>query len=316
MSTTSEKTYEMMWDCQYCAQKKLLGLTHRYCPNCGAPQDASRRYFPPDNEKVAVQDHQFVGTDLLCPSCQKAMGRRCVHCTFCGAPIAGGRDVGLKQEGQLGTQGMAPGAPPAPAKKSNAGVWIGLVIAVIVVLITFRACAKKDAAVTVTRHGWTREIAVERFEEVEERGACKSMPSDARVKSRSKGEPVCTTKKLDQGDGTFKEKTTCTEAVEQCTYGVYKWHEVRTEKATGGPDDEPRWPATGITRTGECRGCEREGARKELYTVYFEDDATKKELSCDMNSTSKWKSYEVGAKYKAKIHVLGGDLDCGSLEKK
>src|SRR5690606_40463181 len=47
----SEKTYEMFWDCEYCGAAKLLGLTQRYCPNCGAPQNPEKRYFPPEHEK-------------------------------------------------------------------------------------------------------------------------------------------------------------------------------------------------------------------------------------------------------------------------
>ena len=46
-----EKSYEMFWDCEYCGSSKLLGITHRHCPNCGAPQDPEKRYFPPDEEK-------------------------------------------------------------------------------------------------------------------------------------------------------------------------------------------------------------------------------------------------------------------------
>ena len=45
------KTYEMMWDCGFCGSSKLLGKTHRYCPGCGAAQDPSTRYFPPEEEK-------------------------------------------------------------------------------------------------------------------------------------------------------------------------------------------------------------------------------------------------------------------------
>ena len=69
----TEKTYEMMWDCEYCGSDKLLGVTHRYCPECGAAQNPDKRYFPPDDQKVAVQDHKYVGADLKCPACEEAM---------------------------------------------------------------------------------------------------------------------------------------------------------------------------------------------------------------------------------------------------
>ena len=57
-----ESTFEMLWDCKFCGQKKLLGLTHRFCAGCGAPQDPAARYFPADHEKVAVKDSPFVGS--------------------------------------------------------------------------------------------------------------------------------------------------------------------------------------------------------------------------------------------------------------
>ena len=47
-----EKTYEMLWDCEYCSAQKLLGVTHRFCPECGAAQNPQKRYFPPDDQKV------------------------------------------------------------------------------------------------------------------------------------------------------------------------------------------------------------------------------------------------------------------------
>ena len=96
MSVT-EKTYEMMWDCEYCGQKKLLGLSQRFCPQCGAPQNAQKRYFPPEEEKVAVEDHQFVGADLSCPACKQPMSKSCNACTNCGSPIDAGKQVAMQE---------------------------------------------------------------------------------------------------------------------------------------------------------------------------------------------------------------------------
>ena len=50
----SEEThYEMLWDCEYCDMPKLLGVSQRFCPNCGAAQNPDKRYFPEDEDKVA-----------------------------------------------------------------------------------------------------------------------------------------------------------------------------------------------------------------------------------------------------------------------
>jgi hypothetical protein len=43
-SDVMTKTYEMLWDCGYCATRALLGKSHRFCPSCGAPQDPIERY--------------------------------------------------------------------------------------------------------------------------------------------------------------------------------------------------------------------------------------------------------------------------------
>ena len=46
----------MLWDCESCGTKKLLGVAHRHCPNCGAVQDEERRYFPAMDEAVGTAD--------------------------------------------------------------------------------------------------------------------------------------------------------------------------------------------------------------------------------------------------------------------
>ncbi len=317
--STVEKTYEMMWDCEYCGTKKLLGLTQRFCPQCGGPQNPQKRYFPPDEERVAVQDHKFVGADVTCPSCKHAMSRACNNCSNCGGPIGDGKQVAM-QQGMTQAQGgqwQATPAAGAPAKSSSRWIVIAAVAAVglIGTCVALRTM-KRQAKMIVSRHEWTREIAIERYDEVEEHGACSNVPSDGRVKSRSTPAPVCTKKKVDNGDGTFKEKEECTEPVEQCTYAIDKWHQVRTAKATGGPDKDPAWPDTDVSACAS-RGCEREGSRSEKYTVYFnEDGGDKKEgLTCDFKDTAAWNSYPDGAKYKGKVHSFGGDLDCDTLER-
>ena len=75
--------YEMLWNCGACGSEKLLGVTHRHCPNCGAAQEASRRYFPSDEEKVAVADHRYTGVDHQCAGacrcCREHLGALRFH---------------------------------------------------------------------------------------------------------------------------------------------------------------------------------------------------------------------------------------------
>jgi hypothetical protein len=318
---TTEKTYEMMWDCEYCGQKKLLGKTHRHCPSCGAPQNPDKRYFPPDNEKVAVQDHQFVGADVHCPSCQTANSRAAKCCGGCGSPLGGGRDARLQQERVIPDGGvpMPAVAAGAAAPRSNAVRWIiwavVLVVLALVALLVVRHCWTRNAGLEVKGHSWQREIAIERYDEVKDSSPCKNMPSNATRVSRTKPEPKCITRKIDKGDGTFKEKRECTEPEEQCSYTVTKWKQVRSEKATGSSvSDALRWPDVHLGRQGICVGCEREGDRHEIYTVRFADIQTEKEAGCDYKDPSKWSAFQVGSKWTGEVRMLDDSVDCDSLK--
>ena len=81
------KTYEMMWDCGACGTPKLLAKSHKHCPTCGSPQDATWRYFPPDDEKVAVEDHVFMGKDRICGACGSPNAAQAKFCGSCGSDL-------------------------------------------------------------------------------------------------------------------------------------------------------------------------------------------------------------------------------------
>jgi hypothetical protein len=313
-----------MWDCEYCGAQKLLGVTHRFCPECGAAQNPEKRYFPPDDQKVAVQDHQYVGADLHCPACSQPQSAAVKHCTNCGSPLEGGQAAARQADQVVGPGGVVqqgPGAAPAPKPEKKGGIpwWVFAIIGVVVIVIGLVVANRfltKEAALTVTNHTWKRSIAIERFDEVEEKEPCKKVPSGAKIVKRTKGQKKCKTRKVDQGDGTFKEKKECTEPVEQCTYRIKKWKEVRTLDEEGGLKDEPRWPSVKLAKTGTCEGCEREGDRRESYVVHFKDDESGEKHSCSFTSSSRWKSFAKGDKYKGETGMIAGDLKCDKLVKK
>src|SRR3954471_10567574 len=151
-----EATYEMCWDCKYCGQKKLLGLTHRFCAGCGGPQDPAARYFPPDNEKVAVKDNPFVGADVTCPACKQPMSLAAKCCTNCGSPIDKGAQVALRADvvvpdpgaaahfaggdafaaGRYGPDALPPpGAPAAAAAKKPFPTVLAIIGGLAVVIV-------------------------------------------------------------------------------------------------------------------------------------------------------------------------------------
>lgn len=335
--TVSEQTFQMLWDCKYCGQRKNLGLTHRFCGSCGAPQDAAARYFPPEGEEVAVNDHVFVGADVHCAGCNHWNSRAAKCCTNCGAPI-GGQAAPLRPEMASAQQAMAMPAHPMPAqtspKKPNKALAIFLVALVMLLtgaigLFCVAVFWTREGVVEVTGHSWSRTIEVEKLATVRDSAWCDSLPTGARTYSRHDetrstekipdGE-TCTTRKKDQGDGTFKQIKECTPKYKEkpikapkCDYEIERWISGRTIEAHGNSLTEtPTWP-TGNIRSGACIGCEREGKRTEKYTVAFVEPKTKKALSCDV-PIDRWSQLKAGSKWKGEIGQMTGLLDCSSLK--
>lgn len=330
----SDPVYEMFWDCRYCGQKKLLGLTHRFCARCGAPQDPSARYFPPEEEKVAVHDHPFVGGDLACPACKQPMSRAASCCTNCGSPLGKGTEVRLVEEGAPPGVSPVPVAPaPAPAPKKASWV-LPLVLGVVALLVTTVVVAlvwKKEASFVVTGHAWTRAVDVQRFEPVPKSDWCDSIPIGARETGRRREQrstkqvpdgETCTKRKKDNGDGTYREVRECSPKyrsepvmADRCDYVVNEWRTVRTATERGASlVEKPRWPAVSLARPGTCVGCEREGARAETYTLELEDAASHAKATCTL-SEARWATFEKGSRWKTKVRVMTGGVDCESMTK-
>ena len=325
----AELVYEMVWDCRYCGSKKLLGLTHRHCPNCGAQQDPNARYFPADHEKVAVQNHEYVGADIQCRYCGGPSSKRAHNCGQCGAPLAEGAQV----QAQVAPQTLPPspaaaalGAPPPRALWKIIVPIVALCgVAITVLLLVW----KKEQAFVVASHSWRRSVSVERMGPAHESAWCSSLPAGASEVSRrreqhgSKQVPDgedCKTHKKDRGDGTFKEEQVCApkykdEPVydDKCEYVVTKWSQARKETAEGATlAPPPHWPAVTLARAAcSAVGCEREGARDESYTVVFRDDKGET-YRCDLAEPA-WSSFADGARYTGKLRALVNTLDCSSL---
>jgi hypothetical protein len=322
----SEPVYEMVWDCRYCGAQKLLGLTHRHCPNCGAAQDPNARYFPADHEKVAVENHAYVGADMQCGYCGAASSRRAHNCGRCGAALVEGAEV--QRHGDTGAGILLPSSPatppPRPAWKILLPTAALLLVAVTVVLLVW----KKDQTLVVAGHSWRRTVNIERFAPVTQSAWCDELPSGASDVTRRReqrgskrvadGED-CQTRKKDRGDGTFAEERECTARFKEepvfdqkCAFSIVKWSAVRQEVAQARGLAAPRWPTVTLARPG-CSGvgCEREGARSEQYTVLFRD-AKGQEYRCDLDEKA-WSGYVGGRRYAGKLHALTGSLDCGSL---
>lgn len=329
MSVT-EKTYEMLWDCRFCGQKKNLGLSHRHCPGCGAPQDPNARYFPTDAEKVAVEDHPYVGADVHCPACRCPNARNSRCCTNCGSPLTGGQSVALRHDAP--TQ-PAPNVAAAPKKSFP---WKFIFIPLVLVTMAFVGCLyvalkTRPGELEVQARSWERTLEVERYELERVTTWCDSVPSGSRVVAKRRAQhgtekipdgETCTTKRRDQGNGTFKEVKECSPKYkekpvyeDQCDYEALRWRTARTERAQGTANEAPRWPDVRLANAGVCQGCERQGKRTESYLLKVREPKTDHTSDCSVPEGT-WNGFKVGDRATAEIGAVLGNIDCGSLKKR
>jgi hypothetical protein len=348
---SDEKVYEMLWDCKYCGTQKLLGKTHRFCPNCGAAQDDEARYFPSDDEKVAVEDHVFVGADVICPACDTLNSADSAFCQQCGSSLSeaataqkvvddqvirdgeqfvstGARDIAQERfEQKLDAAGIK---PPA-SKGGNNLVKYGIigVIGLVAVALLATVFWKQEATGYVTGHTWTREIQIEQMAARAESAWCDTMPGDAysvtrRTEQRGSvqvpdGEE-CTTRRVDNGDGTFSERRECrtkyrSEPVydDRCYYTVNRWGYERSANASGDSvNAAPYWPDVNLARTGSCLGCEREGGRNASYLVHLR--VNDQEFICALEQ-DQWAGIPIESIWNIQIGVITNQPDCSSLER-
>ncbi len=353
--------YEMLWDCPGCGTEKLLGLTHRHCPTCGAPQDPTRRYFPPEGEEVAVEDHPYQGADVTCAACDTPNAAKAAFCVGCGSPLDGAKRVGVRKE-QVSAGGfakdsasraareaeearkgareaaarqhaVASGAAP-PARRGGALKVLGVlgclgVVGALIVAVAVFLFWKKDAAFVVTGHEWERSIAVETYAPARDTAWKESVPAGAyelscrpeqkETRKVPDGE-TCRDKRQDKGDGTFAVVQECTPKyreepvyADRCSFKIDRWQVTSTERAAGaGLTPAPAWPAVSLTRPGACLGCQREGARKQAYTVNLADSASKEAHRCEV-AEDRWRAMAIGTRWIGEVGVLSGAVDCGAL---
>ena len=212
MRTTEKGTFQMLWDCPNCGAEKLLGIDHRHCPACGSPQDPARRYFPKDEDKIAVEDHAYAGADVVCPACETPNSAKAEFCVGCGSPLTEAAKVRVRGD-QVAGEGAAFGADSAkaasdehkaakkaerdakmaemsgaPAPAAAAGGGKSRIVLFALLALGFLGCVcggvavfwKKDAAMTVTGHSWERAIAVEEYKTVTESAWDEEVPAGAR----------------------------------------------------------------------------------------------------------------------------------------
>lgn len=338
------KTYEMQWDCKFCGTKKLLGKTHRFCPNCGAQQDPSWRYFPSDEEKVAVEDHVYVGADKVCAACQTVNAARSEFCGNCGAPLdvaaqaAQGaqrergegesfttEDLERKRE-QLSKPAAAAAKAEKPAGSSRAFILFMLLAIVVCGGAIYLFTRTTSAPAYVTGFRWERSIDIEALQAVPGRSDCNAVPVGAYGVSqryeqvgtqRVQDGETCRVRQVDQGDGTFREERVCQPTYRdepvygyRCYYTINTWVQSRTVRSQGDKETPLIWPPTNLN-AGNCLGCEREGGRSERYFLTLRTDEGKN-FECVV-PFDLWQSTDIERGFTVEIGSLLGDVRCETL---
>jgi len=351
---STEKHYEMLWDCQFCGTEKLLGKTHRFCPNCGSAQDPDARYFPPDDEKVAVEDHQYVGRDVHCPACNSLNSASAEHCGNCGAPLEGAqkasvieegtwmgdqqkddydqsRDVGREaRERDLKAAGISEGGEDSD---SGGGLRLGLIIgAVVAVLVVggffFLFNQTEEETVVVTGHTWSRTISVETYQRTEDEDWEDNIPAAAynescrqrqRDTERVQDGQTCETVRRDNGDGTFTERQECEPTYrEEAVMDTWCEYDIDTweadESITTTGSSTSPAPEWGDTDF-QCSG-PRLGCQREASR-----DETYTVLFEGDGETyrcsfpqDEWATFTTGSRWAMEVRQFAGGAVCSSLE--
>lgn len=242
-------TFEMFWDCYHCGTKKLLGITHRHCPNCGAAQDETKRYFPADGEEVALHNHVYYGVDWDCQYCSTPNSNNSNNCVNCGGPKDGSLEVNLidtnnkiiKQQQQIvlssntnndikviketvkktATYSHKTLTNEQEKSSNNANILITLGVLFFIFFIGFLVYGYNHITPTegtVVSKSWKRTTNIETYKSIHNNDWCSSIPTDAynisqkkEIKSYDKVKTgeVCSTVKEDNGDGSFSKYRSC-----------------------------------------------------------------------------------------------------------
>src|ERR1043166_6596786 len=213
----SQGFFEMLWDCDHCDARGLLGKSQRFCANCGAPQNPAKRYFPKEGEERRVDGHLYEGADRTCPACSSPQSARAHNCTNCGSPLDGAAEV--RGVSDAPAQAQPRQAPARPRGKRRIWLFVLLGFLILSTVVWFRCIRTQEAVVAVTGHSWKSTVAIEEFNERTEEAWRNEVPMEAsfpvcheRQRSTRQVEDgeECHMERRDKKDGTFEQVKKCT----------------------------------------------------------------------------------------------------------
>ena len=317
----SQGHFEMLWDCDHCDARGLLGKSQRHCAHCGAPQNPDKRYFPQPGEERRVDGHLYEGADRGCPACGVPQSARANHCTHCGSVLDGAAEV----RGVADVAAAARAAPGAGPARRRRRIWPYVVLGLTVICfgVWFRCMRSQSAQIEVAAHRWSRAVAIEEFNERSEEAWRNEVPLEAGFPvchERQRGTRQvedgedCHTERKDKKDGTFEQVKKCKPKLRSepvmdswCRFTARRWKAVDEVKAAGS-GLTGAWPASlPPAEAAMTLGARRQGKRSETLTLEFRDHGT-----CEV-AEPVWRKYSDGQKLTAEVRASSGDVVCSSL---
>ncbi len=311
--------------CPACDSVNSAG--NKFCIRCGAPMDgAEKAGTVPSRSKSAGDDFETQNLKALqqaqkeLAQLEEAAERKSMQRSGRMGLVQNGPVKGLERRGRQPT-----------SKKTVAIVGGGLggvfsLAGVTVWLLSMTV----PITVEVTGHSWQRQIAIEVYKAQADSDWDDSLPGGAynvtcsskqRSTNRIPDGETCSTRQVDQGDGTFSEESYCTTDYREepvyddyCSYTVNRWEVARWASASGRSlAEEPVWPrANARTCPTAELGCERQGPRREDYTLQLLDRNTGESYQCD-RAQPEWQITPVGTELQLEVGRFFGDARCGSL---
>lgn len=193
------KTVEGLWDCPYCGEKGIGGLT-KECPNCGRPQDVDTKFYIGAKKRYLDEEtakDYGKGADWTCSYCDSLNRYNENVCKGCGASReeadgsyydnrikqgadaeelekSAGKKVELSEKTQkkLAEKEAAEAAKRqaelAAARKKRMPFFIGALVVLIGLLVWI--FMPRHAGAEITAKSWMRSIGIEEIKTVEENG--------------------------------------------------------------------------------------------------------------------------------------------------
>jgi ribosomal protein L40E len=260
------------------------------------------------------------GPDIHCPFCGTRNPATAELCSNCGGELSlGGKARQAGEKVSTVAEAREPAAPEPPAVPRKKISRTSAILAVVGGLALIAACIAgflfftktDDVQAVVMDVEWERSIAIEAYTTVTRQDWWDGVPADAEILSCSQeyrytsDQPEPNSTEVCEEEETEDTGTGLGEVVQYCVYRVYDdyceytvWDWVVVDTITESGDDlSPFWPDVNLA------GEQREGVRKEAYTIIFADGGDAYTYST--SDSALFTKAEPGSKWVLEVNSFG-----------